>query len=64
MKRNKGIFIRLSDKELEVINSAWFDYIGMAGKPVSKSEFIRLAVKVFCARIISVIPPEEANDDK
>lgn len=64
MKRDRGMFIRLSDKELEAINSAWFDYIGMSGKPVSKSEFIRVAVLMFCARIVSVTNPEEANDGK
>jgi hypothetical protein len=62
MKRNQGLFIRISDDEMNRLNSAWYDCVTRAGKPVSKSEFIRRVLMVFCD--LSEHSNEEANDGK
>lgn len=62
MKRNQGLFIRISDDEKNRLNSAWYDCVTRAGKPVSKSEFIRMILMVFC--YLSEHSNEEANDDE
>ena len=59
MKRNQGLFIRISDEEIQRLNFAWFDYVAKAGVPISRSEYIRRILMFFCDAIKS---EEEGSD--
>lgn len=61
VKRNQGLFIRISDEEMNRLNSAWFDYVAKLGRPISKSEYIRRILMFFCDAIKS---EEESSDGK
>ena len=62
MKRNQGLFIRISDEEMNRLNSAWFDYVAKAGRPISKSEYIRRILSTFCDAVD--LGKKEVNDGK
>ena len=62
MKRNQGLFIRISDEEMNRLNSAWFDCVTRSGHPVSKSEFVRRVLMIYCNLVER--SREEANDGK
>ena len=44
MSKNTGIYLRLSNAELDAINDAWISMIQRSGRPVSRSEFIRIMI--------------------
>lgn len=55
MQKNQSLYLRLSEKELDAINSVWFDYVAKSGKPVSRSEFIRQALAAYILKYREVI---------
>ena len=57
MKKDTSIFLRLSEKELDNINSAWFDFVAASGHPISRSEFLR---RIIAAYVMNKAPREEA----
>lgn len=46
MKKDNSILIRLDDNEARILNDGWFDYVNYKGRPVSKADYIREALKV------------------
>lgn len=58
MKKDTSLYLRLSEAELENINSAWFDYVAGSGHPISRSEFLR---RIIASYIIKM--REEAVND-
>lgn len=40
-KKDNTILIRLSDDEMRQLNDGWFKAVSMAGRPITKSEYIR-----------------------
>lgn len=51
MEKNTSIYLRLSDAELENINSAWFDYVAGSGHPISRSEFLRRIIASYIVKM-------------
>lgn len=49
MKKDTSLYLRLSETELNNINSAWFDFVAASGHPISRSEFLR---RIIAAHII------------
>ena len=49
MKKDTSLYLRLSEAELDAINSAWFDFVAASGHPISRSEFLR---RIIAAHII------------
>lgn len=43
-KKDNSILIRLSDEEMKKLNDGWFRSVSMAGRPVTKSEYIRSCI--------------------
>ena len=44
-KKDNTILIRLSDDEMRVLNDGWFQAVSLAGRPVTKSEYIRACIR-------------------
>lgn len=40
-KKDNSLLIRLSDEEMKQLNDGWFLAVSLAGRPVTKSEYIR-----------------------
>lgn len=49
-KKDVSVFVRMSEKELDAINDAWFEAIKTTGRPISKSAFIRGILASYVAR--------------
>ena len=43
-KKDNSIIIRLSDDELKQLNDGWFMAVSLAGRPVTKSEYLRSCI--------------------
>lgn len=43
-KKDNTILIRLSDDEMRMLNEGWFKVVTLAGRPVTKSEYIRTCI--------------------
>lgn len=43
-KKDNSILIRLSDEEMKKLNDGWFRSVALAGRPVTKSEYIRSCI--------------------
>ena len=39
--KDNSLLIRLSDEEMKQLNDGWFLAVSLAGRPVTKSEYIR-----------------------
>ena len=50
-KKDNSILIRLSDEEMKKLNDGWFRSVSMAGRPVSKSEYIRSCIGLMGDRL-------------
>ena len=59
MKKDTSLYLRLSEAELENINSAWFDFVAASGHPISRSEFLR---RIIAAHILK--SKEEMTNDR
>lgn len=44
-KKDNSVFIRLTEDELRQLNDGWFLYVQEFGKPISKSEYIRVCIR-------------------
>lgn len=42
--KDNSIIIRLSDEELRQLNDGWFKAVSIAGRPLTKSEYIRKCI--------------------
>lgn len=45
-KKDNTILIRLSDDEIRRLNDGWFKAVSLAGRPLTKSEYIRKCIDV------------------
>ena len=45
-KKDNTILIRLSDDEMRRLNDGWFKAVSLAGRPITKSEYIRSCIDV------------------
>ena len=43
-KKDNSLLIRLSDNEMKQLNDGWFKAVALAGRPVTKSEYIRACI--------------------
>jgi hypothetical protein len=46
MKKDNSLLLRLDDEEARILNDGWFDYVNYKGRPVTKTEYIREALRV------------------
>ena len=44
-KKDNSLLIRLSDDEAAKLNDGWFKAVALAGRPVTKSEYIRACLR-------------------
>lgn len=58
-KKDNTILIRLSDDELRVLNEGWFKAVSMAGRLVTKSEYIRACIS-YTAKFLTDV--EDSRD--
>lgn len=40
-KKDNTVLIRLSDDEMRKLNDGWFKAVALAGRPITKSEYLR-----------------------
>lgn len=45
-KKDNTMLIRLSDEEMRELNDGWFRAVEIAGRPITKSEYIRKCISV------------------
>lgn len=43
-KKDNSLLIRLSDNEMKQLNDGWFKAVALAGRPVTKSEYLRACI--------------------
>lgn len=58
-KKDNSILIRLSDEEMKKLNDGWFRSVSFAGRPVSKSEYIRSCINFMA----DFLKEKEAEDE-
>lgn len=46
MAKDNSVLLRLDDDEARILNDGWFDYVNWKGRPVTKAEYIREALKL------------------
>lgn len=46
MAKDNSILLRLDDEEERILNEGWFDYVNWKGRPATKAEYIREALRV------------------
>lgn len=46
MAKDNSVLLRLDDNEARILNDGWFDYVNWKGRPVTKAEYIREALKL------------------
>lgn len=65
-KKDNSILIRLSDEEMKKLNDGWFKAVSLAGRPVTKSEYIRSCIDLtykYMSDLAGVDFDEEGEDD-
>ena len=45
-KKDNSILIRLSDEEVKKLNDGWFMAVAIAGRPITKSEYMRKCIDI------------------
>lgn len=45
-KKDNSILIRLSDEEVKKLNDGWFKAVAIAGRPITKSEYMRKCIDI------------------
>ena len=43
-KKDNSVLIRLSDDEVKQLNDGWYKAVALAGRPVTKSEYLRACI--------------------
>lgn len=43
-KKDNSLLIRLSDDEMKRLNDGWFKAVAIAGRPLTKSEYVRKCI--------------------
>ena len=62
-KKDNSIFVRFSDDEMRQLNDGWFRAVGLVGRPVTKSEYIRACIRYMDTFLQgSGIPLENAQE--
>lgn len=57
-KKDNSFLLRLSEEETRQLNDGWFLYVSEFGKPISKTEYIRVCIRC----MLNVLKEVRSND--